>query len=94
MNVIVIDSEAYEQLKAELFIVVKKALKEVELQNASAQKSDWISKSEAIKILHYSSRTSWQKLRDSGEISWSKMGRQIVYSRSSIEKYIAKNRMV
>lgn len=49
-----------------------------------------ISKNERISLCC----PSWQKLRDSGEIIWSKERRLIQYSRKSIENYIEKNRMV
>jgi hypothetical protein len=94
MEVIIIDSEAYRQLKTELKEEVKKALKEILLTQSNSQISDWISQDEAKKLITYSSRTSWQKLRNSGEIIWSKDGRLILYSRKSIEQYIEKNRMV
>ena len=94
MNVIVLDSEAYARLKYELFQEMKNSVKVAFEEIGEARTSDWISQEEARKLLNYSSRTSWQKLRDSGKIIWSKEGRLIQYSRKSIESYIEKNRMV
>ena len=94
MNVIVLDTEAYARLKYELFQEMKNSVKVAFQEIGESRTSDWISQEEARKYLNYSSKTSWQKLRDSGKIIWSKQGKLIQYSRKSIENYIEKNRMV
>ena len=95
MNVIVLDTEAYKQLKTELFGFVKKAITEVLAERKAAENSDWIPIEEAMKILPYKSKTSWQKFRDTGIVKFTKAlkGRTIMYSRKSIMEYLNKNRI-
>lgn len=93
MNVIVMDSEAYLKLKLELKGFVKEALNEVIASKLLERESDWIPISEAKKLLPLKSKTSWQKLRDTGAIQFSQFGRIIMYSRISIIKYIEKNKI-
>jgi hypothetical protein len=95
MNVIVLDSEAFEQFKIELFGYVKKAITEVLAEKKAAEDSDWIPIVEAKKLLPYKSKTTWQKFRDTGTINFSqsKNGRNIMYSRNSIKEYLNKNKI-
>ena len=95
MNVIVLDSEAFEQLKQEIKAYVKQALNEFMREKQFAGTSEWITIEEAMKLLPYKSRTTWQKLRDNGiiEISQSPGSRTILYSKKSIEKYLDNNRV-
>jgi hypothetical protein len=71
MNVIVIESEAFEQLKLEFKLYVKQTLKEVLLEKQQMEASDWIDWEEAIKLLPYRSKTTWQIFRDTGVIKFS-----------------------
>lgn len=91
MNVIVIDTEAFELLKKDLFDCVKSAMKKAIDEKSSSDSSDWISLKEAQKLLPFKSRTSWQKLRDQDIIKFSQFGRKIMYSRVSILQYLSKN---
>ncbi len=95
MNVIVLDSEAFEQLKLEFKGYVKQALNEFIREKNIAETSEWITIEEAMKLLPYKSKTTWQKLRDKGiiEISQSPGSRNILYSKKSIQNYLNKNRM-
>ncbi len=95
MEVIVIESQAFEQLKLEIKLYVKQALKELLAEQKMAESSDWITIEEAMKILPFKSKSTWQKLRDSGtiEISQSPGSRNILYSRKSILNYLNKNRV-
>jgi hypothetical protein len=93
MNVIVLDTEAYIQLKLELKKYVKEALIEVLAEKNSAQNSDWIQLSEAKKLIPFKSKTSWQRLRDKGTIQFTQFGHMIMYSRTSILKYLDKNKI-
>ncbi|OFY84585.1 MAG: hypothetical protein A3F72_19260 [Bacteroidetes bacterium RIFCSPLOWO2_12_FULL_35_15] len=95
MNVIVMDSDAYEQLKLELFGYVKKAITEVLAEKKAADNSDWIALEEAKKLLPYKSKTSWQKFRDTGIVKFTKArkGRNIMYSRKSIIEYLNNNKI-
>ena len=95
MEVIVIESEAFEQLKLEIKQYVKQALKELLEEKNLAENKEWITVEEAMKLLPYKSKTTWQKLRDNGtiEISQSHGSRTILYSRKSINNYLNKNRV-
>lgn len=93
MEVIVINSEAFEQLKLDLKKCVKEATEEVLKEKLSVSHSDWITIEEAMKLLPYKSKTTWQKLRDTGTISISQSpnSRVILYSKKSIMDYLKKN---
>jgi len=93
MEVIVLNTEAYEQLKIELFGFVKKAIAEVLAEKKGVENSDWITIEDAKKLLPYKSKTSWQKFRDTGIIKFTKpkKGRNIMYSRKSIIEYLNNN---
>lgn len=95
MNVIVLESEAFEQLKQEFKGYVKQALNEFIREKNLAESSEWITIEEAMKLLPYKSKTTWQKLRDNGiiEISQSPGSRTILYSKKSIQKYLNNNRV-
>ena len=95
MEVIVIESEAFEKLKLEIKQYVKQALKELLEEKNLAENKEWITIEEAMKLLPYKSKTTWQKLRDNGtiEISQSHGSRTIVYSKKSIQNYLNENRV-
>ncbi len=95
MEVIVIESKAFEQLKLEIKQYVKEALKELLEEKNLDDNKEWITIEEAMKLLPYKSKTTWQKLRDSGtiEISQAPGSRNILYSKKSIQNYLNKNRM-
>jgi hypothetical protein len=95
MNVIVLDSEAFEQLKQDFKGYVKQALKEFMQEKTLTESSDWITIAEAMKLLPYKSKTTWQNLRDTGTIEFSQSpnSRNILYSKKSIINYINKNKV-
>jgi hypothetical protein len=95
MEVIAIESKAFEQLKLEIKQYVKEALKELLEEKNLDDNKEWITIEEAMKLLPYKSKTTWQKLRDSGtiEISQAPGSRNILYSKKSIQNYLNKNRM-
>ena len=93
MNVIVLDSDAFEALKREFKNYVKQAVIEVLADKKSAENSDWIPLDEAQQLLPFKSKTSWQKLRDTGIIKFTQFGRKIMYSRNSIKEYLNKNKI-
>ena len=78
MDVIVIESKAYWRLVEQQTEFILDKLKQNQ-KNEKSQQKDWISLSEAQKILPYKSRTKWQELRDRGEIVFAKFGRKILY---------------
>ena len=95
MNVIVLESAAFEQLKQEFKGYVKQALKEFMQEKKFTDSSDWITIVEAMKLLPYKSKTTWQNLRDTGTIDFSQSpnSRNILYSKKSILNYINKNKV-
>ena len=95
MNVIVLESAAFEQLKQEFKGYVKQALKEFMQEKKFTDSSDWITIVEAMKLLPYKSKTTWQNLRDTGTIEFSQSpnSRNILYSKKSILNYINKNKV-
>lgn len=95
MNVIVLDSQAFEQLKLELKGYVKQALSEFLLEKQLAESSDWITIDDAKKLLPYKSKSTWQNLRDTGVIEFSQFpnSRNILYSKKSILNYLNKNKV-
>lgn len=58
MEVIVIESEAFEQLKLEIMQYVKQALKELLEEKNLADNTDWITIVEAMKLLPYKSKST------------------------------------
>lgn len=92
MEVIVLDSDAYNQLKKEIFEGFENSLKKF-LDSGDQIQNDWISLAEAQKLLPLKSKTSWQKMRDNGTIKFAQIGRKIMYSRKSILKYIEQNQV-
>ena len=93
MEVIMFESAAFEAFKRELKGFVKEAVKELLKEMEENEQIDWIPPPEAKKLLPFKSKTSWQKLRDNGEIKFSQFGRKILYSRKSIHEYLNKNRI-
>ncbi len=95
MEVIVIDSDAFEQLKLDFKSYVKQALREFLLEKQMADSSDWITIDEAKKLLPYKAKSTWQNLRDTGTIEFSQSpnSRNILYSKKSILNYINKNKV-
>lgn len=66
MNVIVIDSEAFEALKREMKKSVKEAVENLLTSKNMQDSNDWITFQKAKEILPFTSKTTWQELRDKG----------------------------
>ncbi|WP_421896444.1 helix-turn-helix domain-containing protein [Marinoscillum sp.] len=80
MDVIVIESKAF-------FALIDQVVEK--LEPSKKQLDKWIDGAEAMKILHITSKSTLQKMRDNGEIEYSKVNeRTILYNRFSIEEYI------
>ena len=93
MEVIVIDSDAFEKLHRDLTQMVKRAIREAQ-EEALAKAdpaNDWLSTEEAKKLLGVRSKTKMQELRDTGAIQFTKHGRIIRYSKRSILAYLEGN---
>ena len=90
MELIVIESAAYNKLLEEQAKIIRKAVADAILdmqQNTSADQ-DWLTIEQARKLLPYRSKTRWQQLRDQKKVEFTKMGRKILYSRKSIQEFI------
>ena len=96
MEVIVFESQAYYKLQEEMSKMLKKAIKGA-LESALSindPANEWIDLKEAKKIIPFKSKTSWQQLRDRGDIVFSQFGRMILYNKKSLLDYVIKYRVV
>ena len=95
MEVIIIESEAYKRLLEEQTKIISKAVADaiLDLQQKNVAEQDWLTIEQAQKILPYKSKTRWQELRDQRLVEFTKMGRKILYSRTSLEQFIAKHKI-
>ena len=84
MEVICLEDAAYFALLEQSVLHLKNTF--------GAQKENWISDEEAMRLLNVKSRTTLQKLRDEGKIRFSQPQKKIiVYDRASIESYLDKH---
>ncbi|MBL0048967.1 MAG: helix-turn-helix domain-containing protein [Bacteroidetes bacterium] len=88
MELIVIDSEAFQQLKIDMKMMIKQAVTEAKFELLKKQEDDLVSWEEAKKILPYKSKSSWQEFRDSGKIKFEQIGRKIMYSKKSLIEFL------
>lgn len=91
MEVIVIESLAYEKLKQELFDFIWLKLEEREravLKKSSQQ--DWVDVPTAMKLLNIR-RTKLQQMKNNGEIHFMQNKKKLLFSRKSIEAYMLKH---
>ncbi len=80
MEVIVIESKAFQELLNQLV---------ERLQPTEKELNKWIDGKEAMEILHIGAKSTLQKMRDNGEIEFSKINeKNILYNRFSIEEFI------
>ena len=85
MNVITIQSEAFEQLKSMLDAINNRlTAKEKE------PKEIWLDNQEMMQMLKISKRTA-QHYRDSGMISFSQVGNKIYYKSSDVEELLKRH---
>lgn len=92
MDVIVIESKAFQLLLEQQISFIMNKMAELEKEKKK-NKSSWLTLGEAKKILPYKSRTKWQELRDGGKIVFAQFGRKILYQRLSLESYIENNKI-
>ena len=88
MEVIVIDSKAYNSLLNEMREMIKSEFKI--LREKGIQEDDWISPDETRKLLGIG-RTKYFELKNEGAITFSQHGRKVRVSRKSIEEFLKKN---
>jgi predicted DNA-binding transcriptional regulator AlpA len=87
MQVICLEEEAFYELVEE---VVRRVLKKNIDNKQHGEK--WISDKQAMGLLGIKSKTTLQKLRDSGQIRFSQPEKRIIrYDRNSIEQYLEKH---
>lgn len=93
MELIVFEKEAYYRMMSELASMVKQAVKEAkeEILNEASPENDWLDTEAAKTLLNIKSKSTMQKLRDSGSIKFCQFGRKIRYSRKSILEFLNKN---
>ena len=87
MQVITLEEEAF-------YVLLNKVIAEVKKQYSQQALSKWIDGEEAMNLLKISSKTTLQKLRDTGSIRFSQseeMKKVILYDRDSITAYIEKH---
>ncbi|MBC3540677.1 helix-turn-helix domain-containing protein [Rufibacter sediminis] len=85
MNVITLEEEAFYQL-------VAKTVTEIQKRFGAKQRDKWIDGEEAMRQLRITSKTTLQKLRDTGAIRYSQpMPKVILYDSDSIDAYIEKH---
>ena len=88
MNVIVFEENAYYAILREVIVYVRNNLLLENQKNKVEKEDDWIPLEEAKKILNVKSKTKMQQLRNSGEIVFTKYGRKIKYSRTSLNNFL------
>lgn len=93
MQVIVISVDEFLKLKEQLINSITETVIQALSNKASNVQSDWISLTEAKKILGYRSKSSWQKLRDEGKVVFTQSGRKIQYSKKSLENFLKNNKV-
>lgn len=93
MQVILIESAAFYKL-LEMAVEHLNTRSAQETKNREEKSTaEWLTLSEAMKILPYRSRSKWQQLRDGGTIVFSQFGRKLLYSKKSLLEYISKNKI-
>jgi hypothetical protein len=93
MDLIVFEKEAYYLMIKEVTLIVRRELKNQssEENRKKAQENDWLGTSEAKILLGVRSKGKMQKLRDNGDIVFSRHGRKILYSKKSILDFLNEN---
>ncbi len=91
MDVIVIDSVAYEKLKQELFEFLTKKMEEgAGARGEINAANDWIGVKETMKILNVG-RTKLQEMKNDGEIHFTQYRKKLQFSRKSINAFLKKH---
>ena len=93
MDVIVFESEAYRKIHQEMMLLVHTTIREAKeeaLANMDPS-NDWLDTDQAKKLLGIKGKTKLQELRDFDEITYSKAGKVIRYSKKSILAYLDRN---
>ena len=89
MNFIVLTEEQYVRIEQNLSVIV-----EILVNNGISknQKDEWITGSEARKLLDVCPKT-WQTYRDERKIPFSQFGRKIYVKRADLNAFMEKNKI-
>lgn len=87
MEIIVFEKESFYKLMDELTVRIFKTAENY------FKPQEWIDAREAKNLLGIKSKSKLQQLRDSLKIEFSRNGKIIRYSRSSILKFLEQNRL-
>jgi excisionase family DNA binding protein len=87
MNVITIESEAFQQIVKRLEAINEKLNKE---KGTSPLSDVWMDNQDVCELLHISKRTL-QHYRDSGKLPFSQIGAKIYYKASDIDAFLQSN---
>lgn len=66
--------------------------KEVVLCKVEPLPKRWMTQEEAGVYLGFGERTFWLKLRNQGEIAWSRLGKHIIYSVKQLDELVERHR--
>lgn len=91
-EVIIIDSEAYYRLRADLIDGVKTEIRALgeQLLNTNRDADDWITPEAARKLLGVG-KTKYQELKNSDAFKFSQHGRKVKVSRKSVLAFLKQN---
>ncbi|AEA42600.1 helix-turn-helix domain-containing protein [Fluviicola taffensis] len=87
MNVITIESEAFQQIVKRLEAINEKLNKE---KGTTPLSEVWMDNQDVCELLHISKRTL-QHYRDSGKLPFSQIGAKIYYKASDIDAFLQSN---
>jgi excisionase family DNA binding protein len=87
MNVITIESEAFQQIVKRLEAINEKLNKE---KGTTPLSDVWMDNQDVCELLHISKRTL-QHYRDSGKLPFSQIGAKIYYKASDIDAFLQSN---
>ena len=87
MNVITIESEAFQQIVKSLEAIKEKLNKE---KSTTPLQEVWMDNQDVCELLHISKRTL-QHYRDSGKLPFSQIGAKIYYKASDIDAFLQSN---
>ncbi len=90
MELIVFEKDSYYQLMEETLVLMYKVIHEKHKETISIEQdeNDFISTTEAMKLLRIKSRNRLYDLRDQKAIVFYQHGRRILYSKKSIITYL------
>lgn len=87
MNVITIESEAFQQIVKSLEAIKEKLNNE---KGTTPLQEVWMDNQDVCELLHISKRTL-QHYRDSGKLPFSQIGAKIYYKASDIDAFLQSN---